>query len=706
MSTDDKMDVDATASLTDIDTPNITKFLNATSSSKDEAVVVGLYGIPGSGKTHLLKQLERELDGAEFTFFEGSDVIDNVVPGGLGAFHAMNEDEKTQWRQLAIEEIGRICSKSKRAGVVTGHFMFWKDHDERGVPVYTTSDWKVYTYILYLNVQEDVIEQQRMEDTERRREVVAASHLYKWQQAEISELRDICRNHGILFSTLTPSSELLKTVVKLLHDFKIHSKEYNLEKALSSIDDVIYAGGKKVKTMLVLDADKTLSAQDAGMMFWENLMKTSFASGEGSPLKDLFSSPLGYSYTAFRQAVLLYEESANDEEFEALCVDVAAKVVMYPEFISLLHLVTDYNEASATIVTSGIRRVWERVLEREGLSEKVKVIGGGRITDNFVVNEEIKTALVSHLQERHDMVVWAFGDSPLDLRMLCKANKAVVVVGNEKTRSKNMDAALLYTIDHDGLRAHQTLLPSSVTPRLDVEKLPLMKLTHPDFISSLYGHYTHGGLDVTCAGDKLAAKLLATRMRDNAVAGPSLREAHRQIGQYLAIESVADVLGLEECPIQHVLGHVTSGFQLSHEKQTTVVALMRGGEPMALGVNDAFPLAMFVHANDPGDIKLHHLEGQTALILVDSVINTGKTIIHFVKHIRQIHATIRIVIVAGVVQAECVSGDTRGIRGTLCQGLSQYAKLHLVALRLSDTKFTGSGTTDTGNRLFNTTHLP
>ena len=76
---------------------------------------------------------------------------------------------------------------------------------------------------------------------------------------------------------------------------------------------------------------------------------------------------------------------------------------------------------------------------------------------------------------------------------------------------------------------------------------------------------------------------------------------------------------------------------------------MRGGEPMASGVNDVFPLAMFVYARDTNDIKLHHLQGQLTVILVDSVVNTGKTIIEFVQHVRKLYATIHIVIVAGVI---------------------------------------------------------
>ncbi len=74
---------------------------------------------------------------------------------------------------------------------------------------------------------------------------------------------------------------------------------------------------------------------------------------------------------------------------------------------------------------------------------------------------------------------------------------------------------------------------------------------------------------------------------------------------------------------------------------------MRGGEPMALGVNDIFPLAAFVHAKEP-DEMLHHLHGRSNIVLVDSVVNSGKTVVQFVQYIRSLHPTIRIVVVTGV----------------------------------------------------------
>lgn len=72
----------------------------------------------------------------------------------------------------------------------------------------------------------------------------------------------------------------------------------------------------------------------------------------------------------------------------------------------------------------------------------------------------------------------------------------------------------------------------------------------------------------------------------------------------------------------------------------------------------------------------------------------------FVKHIRAMNKTIPIVAVAGVVQEEAV-----GSRGKLVRALGGHDKVTLVALRFSKREYKGKGKTDTGHRLFNTTHL-
>lgn len=663
-----------------------------------KAIVVGLYGIPGSGKTFLLEQLKAELGEENFKFYEGSKMIDNLVPGGLEGFQKLEEQEKVHWRQLAIDTIGKECAVNGRVGVVAGHFMFWSEEKETGQPVYTKNDLNTFTHILYLDVPAELVSQRCLNDVERSRTIASINHLRKWQQTEKTQLRHLCYHHGILFSLVSPHPTLHNKASRLLCDFQYHTEKCNLSRAENRIDEVVAAGQGQLETVLVMDADKTLAATDSGALFWKIVCNSQQLGEEENRLKTLFSSPLGYTYTAFRQAALLYEETAEDEEFNTLCEEVASAVTMYPEFVSLLKLVAEQDHASAVVVTCGLRRVWEKVLEREGLSKTVKVIGGGRTTDELVVTAAVKAAMVTRLRDMHHIYVWAFGDSVLDLPMLSKADQAIVVVGEEQTRSKTMEAALLKAIDHDGLSAKQILLPSKASPRLDTTKLPLIYLTDPKFINSVIRRHSQHPLQVLHATNKNAAKLLMTTMRNAKVAGPVLREAHHRVGWYLATEFLADMLGVEEYPIPHVQGHQTTGYRLYNEKKTSIVALMRGGEPMAFGVSEAFPTAIFVHAKRPEDIEPHHLSQQRAVVLVDSVINSGKTVVEFVQHIHNLHATIHIVVIAGVVQSQSVSEG-------LAQALACHSNFSIITLRLSDNKFTGRGSTDTGNRLFNTTHL-
>ncbi|KAI4104344.1 MAG: hypothetical protein L6R37_003341 [Teloschistes peruensis] len=663
------------------------------SANGNKPTIVGLYGLPGSGKTTMFEKLKGSLGEERFAFFEGSALISELCPGGLAGFKQLSEPAQKCWRECVTKCIKMTCVQGGKTGIVTGHFMFWSgSQSEPNQPVWTDEDAKAYTHILYLDIPAKVVAQRRQNDKDRVRPDESLEHIERWRLTEKKKLRALCRGNGILFVAL-PELHILDRVIKFLEDFRSHDESNNLVRVKERVDRFV-TDQEQLKTMLVMDADRTLTAEDTGGMFWT-------LKGESGTLEGFFGTSPKYSYTTFRQATLLYEQATTDQEFGVLCGEIAEKVTMYPEMLSFLKRAAKEKHVGIVILTCGLRRVWEEVLKRENLDHVVKVIAGGRIADELVVTPAVKGALVTHLKDAHNMYVWAFGDSPLDLEMLSKADQAIVVVGDKRTRSTTMDEQLAKAMETRGLHARQALLPSNVTPRLDTTELPLVQLTEEGFLESVF--VQRNAPQVIHTTDKKAAKLLATSMRDARVGGPALRRAHARVGGYLALEYLTDLIGLEEVTIRHVLGSDTTAYQLRCEKQTTIVALMRGGEPMASGVSDAFPLAMYVHANEPGNVKQHHLKTplgkQQTIILVDSVVNTGKTIVKFVEHIRNLSADIRIIVVAGVVQDKFLAGDRFADEKT---GKLDFT---LVALRVSPTKFTGSGSNDTGNRLFNTTHL-
>jgi uracil phosphoribosyltransferase/adenylate kinase/phosphoserine phosphatase len=727
---------------------SITPSASASASNSDplnvKPTVIGIYGLPASGKTYLIGQLKRQLGEEHFVFHDGSAAIAAVVPGGLEAFCKLPEHDQAQIRELAIQGIRKECVEDKKSALVAGHFMFWPENqhgDEASPPpVWTPSDAATYTHILYLDVPTEVLLLRRINDAAKKRPQMTVTQLERWQRAEKTQLRKLCYDQGILFSLvhMDPASTLLERVIAHVVDFVKHTEQENMSRAERRLDEVVTqmasqgADGLEmeieIERMLVIDGDRTLTAQDTGALLWKRAGEEVDFSGtstpEEDPLKSIFSSRLGYSYTAFRQATLLYEELSGRNDFDELLDQVAKATSLYDDFVYLLRSVAAQRHVRAILVTCGLRQVWEKVLAHAGLSGSVKVIGGGRIADGFVVTAAVKTALVSRLQSVHCLETWAFGDSVLDLGMLSIADRAIIVVGDAESRSKSMEAALETALDNGNIqdaRVCQVVMASGAPPRLNATKLPVTTLTDPDFMQSMISPRGDGNcvdlhvLDVT---NKNAAKILTTPTRDASVAGPALREAHRRVGWFLAHAFVPAIVGVEDHQIPHVQGHSTEGHGLLDESHTMIVALMRGGDPMALGVSEAFPLAVFVHANCPTEITGKHLQMMRTIILVDSVINSGKSVVEFIQRVWELkqassggcgrsgdgsgNGTIRIIVVAGVVQLQAIDKIK-----SIC-GSSKHRNrlsMSLVALRLSDNKFTGKRGTDTGNRLFNTTFL-
>ncbi|KAG8526113.1 uncharacterized protein KY384_000106 [Bacidia gigantensis] len=670
----------------------------------DQRPFIGLYGVSGCGKTTLLYQLKENLGEHAFAFHDGSKAIKDVFSDNFETFDAQTEKNKVFFREKAIGKVEGKCTPTNQIAVVAGHYALWSKKEEAPVPIYTNKDLATYTHILYLDVPANEVAERRRKDSKKTRENLTEKQLEDWQEFEKKAMRHLCRNHGILFTTIPSAPEPILNIKKLLIHFRDQDKTRNELNVQKAVDGTCFQKDPHPKIMLVMDADKTMTAQDTGKMFWKAVSESSNLVGESNALTTLFSSLLEYSYIAFCQALLLYEETANDEEYENICEEVAKKVTMYPDFVKLLKSVEDNPAVGAMIVTSGLLRVWQLVLKAHGVHDGVKVIGGGRLADTLIITPKIKGKLTTYLREHHSICVWAFGDSPVDIKMLKKAHQAVIVVGDKHSRSASMDGKLSEAYDL-GLRAWQVLLPKDAPPRLDTNKLPLINLIGTDSVASIMeAQKTETGrfLKIILADkEKLgASQLLASAMRDSTIAGNNLREAHRRAGFYLAVEHLTTEIGMEERTIKHVQGNEVKGCQLLHEERTTIVAMMRGGEPMAFGVSDAFPLAMFVHAKAPDDLKLHHLRGQSTVILVDSVVHSGRSVKEFVEHVRTLHATIRVFIVAGTVQAKCIKD------GTLNKDIGKYADVNLVALRTSDTSFVGTRTIDTGNRLFNTTRLP
>lgn len=456
---------------------------------KETAKVIRIYGLPGVGKTALIEQLKRILGEDDFSFYEGAKVVLALAGGDLTAFEKMPEDEKHRFREQAITKIATECANNGTTAVVTGCFMMWKQGKQEPAHTWTEEDEETLTHIIYLKRDSGAIVQQCIADKTRFGEEVWSSHIERWQWFEQVDLKFLCPEHHILLIELhagTPG--LAETVSVLIRDFVHHSESRNQTKVVAALDEIVHACDRSLETLLVIDGDKTLGPVDPRDEFWSRHESASVL----VPFRALILSTLGFSYYAFRQAALLLQGmllhggQGNPANLEEYCARFASRVVMHTEFRNLLREVVSRRHVGAVVITCGVRRIWEMVLQNAGFASTVKVIGGGCIEDDCVITPEMKRELVARLQVHHHLYVWAFGDGPLDPPMLRQADRAIVVVGKNSARSTEMDEELDEAIIDGSLKAHQVLLPDWHTRgRLGPEVLPIVELSHRDFVENM-----------------------------------------------------------------------------------------------------------------------------------------------------------------------------------------------------------------------------
>nr|KAK5432369.1 hypothetical protein LTR18_011126 [Exophiala xenobiotica] len=428
--------------------------------------VIGIYGVAGSGNTFVLNALKHAYD-TNHILLEGSEVISRLVHGGLEGFEALEEARKKTMRELALRTIVADCLNDGKTAVVTGHFMFWP------------RSRKLHSYYLLEYAARD------HPPPSSSRYCQASPRAFNrpiatWQCEEEMQLRSVCYRSGIIYYALEHDIPLPK-VTQLIELFLHRSQESHRRELETQLDGFVGSSTKHLASALALDADKTLSAADSGHLFWKHVHQRCPDQMRREYLNDIFGGPLGYTSAAFLQAALLYEELVTQNIFDEVCTSVATEISLYPDVATLLLKARNEEETMIFVVTCGLRFVWKKVLERYCLLDSVKILGSGPLTGAHVITPQIEARLVAHLQRRYDLQVVALGDSVLDLDMLAQADRAVVIVGDEQTRSRRMEEELAKAINDGRLSANQAILARGSPPRLNTAILPLVDLNGSEF---------------------------------------------------------------------------------------------------------------------------------------------------------------------------------------------------------------------------------
>lgn len=263
----------------------------------------------------------------------------------------------------------------------------------------------------------------------------------------------------------------------------------------------------------------------------------------------------------------------------------------------------------------------------------------------------------------------------------------------------------------DGDRRNTSLEPflaDVIESRIwQVYQLDLMK-SHPSIwhngirvgsLECLLQELTSGSIHkvVNVSRSSRAATVLAEQTRRADLSPPSLQVIHEQVGSLLAdklLDEFSFENGLvEETDFRHVQGSAFSGL-VTRSRNVVILAMMRGGEPMARGVFSKFPYAKFVHYYE--DQPLGWTAGRTSdlmrIFIVDSVVNRGNSVRRELHHLAEASSRgFEIYVLSAVIHQDAADALPK-----------EYPLVRFLTLRVSTNQYTGRGGTDTGNRLFGT----
>ena len=168
--------------------------------------------------------------------------------------------------------------------------------------------------------------------------------------------------------------------------------------------------------VIVTDADETLSTEDTSQIFW----KTHFGEQSWFDFKLGFDQ-VGRNYDGYSRAAHTYS-AINKLEYNHYCEQSSKLVKLrygWDDFIRSL--------TSVIVVTSGIKLLWQNVINLKCWSHVCLVGGNHASYDKYIVDPSIKLEVVKNLHALGKKVI-AFGDSRIDSLMLKESDLGIVVV--------------------------------------------------------------------------------------------------------------------------------------------------------------------------------------------------------------------------------------------------------------------------------------
>lgn len=531
---------------------------------------IALYGMPCTGKSTLLKTI------TDARIINGSQELNRICGG---SFSDLTEDEKHQIRIKYTEYINTLEDEMI---ISDGHYSFMDN------VVFTESDGDLYDIFIYLYCSPETLKS-RYELSKKNAKFANESveSISQWQEFEINKLREESHKRNKDFYVISDNEDGYCSFNDFLTMVRNGFSSYTLA---SDISKQIMKNHSNNEILYIVDGDKTIITQDSYRFCCDGKTK-------------VFD---GNFYTGY-QSFLFKRELQDNLIEESKIAQITVNNKIFDEISSKKYI----------ILSSGIKNLWNNIAKEKCFRQ---------IYASPYICADTKYYVVKILRE-HGYIIYAYGDSKIDLYMLREANRGTLYIGKRISRSlkKESLAGLKLIYDHS-----------------------LVILEYEDFDT---------------------ASDIAICKSNSGINGNRLAVAHMRLGEKLG----------------------TRISEMFPDESTAILVLERGGRFFGDGIYIGFGGTF--HYINPKTDKIPKLDTDR-VIIVDSVINTGKSLMKIIEHIRELNPKITVIIAANVIQAEAIK---------------LFNNYLVFAIRISKNSFIGRnqvkqiGITgpDTADRLFN-----
>lgn len=349
-----------------------------------------LYGISCAGKDTFLNAFLTE--NSNFKHIHGSKRLSEISNEKFGAdFQKLPAETQSRIRRTLVSQL-----RGMNNFVVDGHYCFPKD--KAFEVVFTNEDKNLYDVFLYLRVKpEEAYSRISVSEKNKKFRRLSIEDITKWQDKEISELRDSCFAAHKEFIVLDEDFNLNLQFLKLY--ISSYPKMTAIETARRIVLQIEEQGCLS-KRIALFDCDRTITKEDTTIPFFE------MNKGQNKLLKEIFRGDVYTQYQFWRQQELYKTFSVYPDVEQFAYNNCVLKKLesLRMEGYSIYGL------------TAGIYNIWKQINTKKGFF--TNVIGNNLQTDSVGIVTDFVKGYVVELLQKDGYEVFSTGDSMCDIYML------------------------------------------------------------------------------------------------------------------------------------------------------------------------------------------------------------------------------------------------------------------------------------------------